>query len=178
MAAADRLRLCGGTDVPAATMTALNGRFRLPLITYFLRRGVAYADAEDMAQEVLIRTDRHGEGADRIDAYLFGVAANLLADRSRRLAVRMRHSKDIAAVSSDIDVIDPERVLIGRERLAIVTQALQELSERTRTIFMLARFENVSQREIADRLGVSLSTVEKGLAQAIAHLVRRLGDPK
>lgn len=178
MAAPERLRLCGGTDVEAASMTALNRRFRMPLITYFLRRGIAYADAEDMAQEILIRTDGNARQAENVDAYLFGMAANLLADRSRKIAVRMRHVQDVAAMSSDVDTIDPERVLIGRERLAIVTKALEELGERTRRIFILARFEAVPQREIADCLGVSLSTVEKGLADAIAHVVRRLGDSR
>ena len=176
MAVSERLRLCGGTDVEASSIEALSLRFRMRLITYFLRRGVSYADAEDMAQEVLIRTSERGRGADQVEAYLFGIAANLFADRCRRMAVRMRHVRDVSATASDTDNIDPERVLIGRQRLAIVTEAIRELGEGTREVFMLARFERLPQREIAGRLGVSLSTVEKRLASAIAHLARRLGD--
>ena len=50
-----------------------------------------------------------------------------------------------------------------------------ELPERTRNVFLLARLENMRQAEIARRLGVSVSGVEKHLARAIAHLSQRLG---
>ena len=55
-----------------------------------------------------------------------------------------------------------------------MVEALQELPERARTIFVLNRFEELSAAEIARRLGVSVSTVEKDMMRAIAHLKARL----
>ena len=81
-----------------------------------------------------------------------------------------RRLRDGAAVED----FSPERILLGREAYARMVEALQELPERARTIFVLNRFEELSAGEIARRLGVSVSTVEKDMMRAIAHLKARL----
>jgi len=48
--------------------------------------------------------------------------------------------------------------------------ALRELPTRVRAVFVLARFEELKAPEIASRLGVSISTVEKDMRRAVAHL--------
>jgi RNA polymerase sigma-70 factor (ECF subfamily) len=52
---------------------------------------------------------------------------------------------------------------------------LRDLPERTRTIFLLFRLENMKQREIADMLGISVRTVEQHVVRASVHLRDRLG---
>ena len=74
-----------------------------------------------------------------------------------------------------VEDFSPERVYSGREELGCLLTGLRELPERTRNVFLLARLENMKQAEIARRLGVSVSGVEKHLARAIAHLSQRLG---
>lgn len=69
----------------------------------------------------------------------------------------------------------PERVLSGKREFEQLIEALAELPERTRQIFVLYHLENLRQKEIANRLGMPVSTLEKHLARANKHLLKRLG---
>jgi RNA polymerase sigma-70 factor (ECF subfamily) len=50
------------------------------------------------------------------------------------------------------------------------------MPERTRTIFILFRLENLKQRQIADMLGVSIRTIEQHVARASLFLRQEFGD--
>lgn len=158
----------------------LNARYRGPLMSFFLRRVRHREDAEDLTQETFARLLSSPE-ASRLEnpaAFVFKIAANLLRDRSRRLAVRgpttplddEDFDKKVEALVEDRA---PERVLLAREELTLALKALGELGERTRDIFILARLENMKQREIASLFGLSVSTVEKHLIKATYHLAKR-----
>jgi RNA polymerase sigma factor (sigma-70 family) len=64
----------------------------------------------------------------------------------------------------------PERVLVAREELHRVAQVLDSLSDRTRTVLMLIRFEHMKAATVAEILGISVSAVNKHLATAVAAL--------
>jgi RNA polymerase sigma-70 factor (ECF subfamily) len=70
----------------------------------------------------------------------------------------------------------PEHVLLGRERLARATAVLLELPERTRVIFVLRRLEGMKYLDIAARLGISVSAVEKHMERAVARLMEGAGE--
>ena len=167
-------------DELALRMDAL---FRRPLMTYFRRRVKNPEEAEDLTQQVFLRLLAAGD-ADKIDhagAYVFTIAGNLLKDRGRK-AMR----RDESGPSLDSSLVDdlvaelaeartPERVMLGRESLADVLATLDELGERTRDIFILFRLEHMKQREIADLYGIGQSTVERLVAKAALHLLRKYG---
>ena len=172
-----KARSLQGRDADQAAVEALSRDLRPALLRYFERRGVPYPDAEDAAQEVFARLSRR-EGVaaiERLDAYLFETAANVATDFHRRGTVRRAaHHEAYDDAIHAIEDFSPERVYSGREELAVLLSGLRELPERTRNIFLLARLENMKQAEIARRMGVSLSGVEKHLARAVAHLSERL----
>jgi RNA polymerase sigma factor (sigma-70 family) len=168
-------------------MAQLDARFRGPLMVYFLRRVRHHGEAEDLTQETFVRLLGSGtfQQADQAHAYVFRVASNLLRDRAR-MAVRRRWSpggfldwsrsdEQSLEVSEDRE---PERVLIGRERLQEVLEALDELGERTKNVFLLFRLEGMKQKEIAALYGMGLSTVEKHVIAATFHLAKRFGPKK
>jgi RNA polymerase sigma factor (sigma-70 family) len=160
-----------------AAVAALSRDFRPALLRYFERRGIAPADVEDAAQEVFARLFRRDGVAaiERLDAYLFETAANVAIDYHRRGATRQSRSHDVYDERVHaLEDFSPERVYCGREEIGALLRGLRELPERTRNIFLLARLENMKQGEIARRMGVSLSGVEKHLARAVAHLSIRL----
>ena len=72
---------------------------------------------------------------------------------------------------------NPERVLVGKQTIQDVLDALAELDERTRDVFVLVRLENVQHREIAAIYGISVSMVEKLMMKAMAHLGARFLEP-
>lgn len=156
-----------------ADVSAMSRRFRPALMAFFLRRIHDHCEAEDLTQEVLMRIAERVACIDARgpDAYVFQIAANLLRDRSRRLKVRQTYQTAFGIVdAARIEELDPVRVVQGRHSLAVVLRALNELPERTRNIFILARLENMKQREIADILGLSVRTVEQHVMRASAHL--------
>ncbi len=163
----------------------LDARYRAPLMSYFLRRTGSRQDAEDLTQEVFLRILRRDEGAPReiADVYLFRIAANLLRDRAR-MATTHRASAHVSLDGAPasarvapglVEDLGPERVLLSQETLAAVLGALDDLGERTRDIFVLYRLEKMKHREIAALHGISVSSVEKEVARATAHLARLFG---
>lgn len=61
----------------------------------------------------------------------------------------------------------PLDVLSQREKISLVVSALLTLPDRCRQIFILRKFEGVSQREIAERLGISERTVESQITRGM-----------
>ncbi|MEI9851495.1 MAG: sigma-70 family RNA polymerase sigma factor [Sphingomonas sp.] len=163
---------------------SLYGQFRTPLIRFFLRRVRDQGDAEDLTQEVfsrLLASTRRQEFEDP-GAFVFQVATNLLRDRGRKYAVRVSAALiniDPARVSEVtrefVEDRTPERVIQARSDVAEVVQALGELKERTRDIYLLFRLEQMKHREIAALYGISQSTVEKEIMRATLHLALRFG---
>jgi RNA polymerase sigma-70 factor (ECF subfamily) len=67
----------------------------------------------------------------------------------------------------------PDRLAEGRQELQLIVEALNELPERMRHIFILARLENMRRADIAARFGISKRLVEQQIALATACLAER-----
>lgn len=156
-------------------------RFSAPLLSYFQRRVRDRAQAEDLVQDALLRVIRAAEYEviEHPESYVFKVAANLLKDL-RRHAVRHPTVPCVeveehtgAGVEPLVDERSPERVLDAETSLAQVLQALSELGELTRNVFILFRLEHMKQKDIAALYGIAQSTVEKHVMRAVLHLGRR-----
>ena len=165
-------------DPAELAASTLDRRFRRPLMTYFMIRVRDRAEAEDLTQQTFLRV----LGADRRgvvnpQAFVFRIAANLLKDRARDQGRRAQSGTvsldDEAAFASPSDGVTPERILLARDGVARALSALDELGAVTRDIFVLFRFENMRQLEIAERLGMSQAAVEKQVMRATLHLIRR-----
>lgn len=135
--------------------------------------------ADDLVQETFLRfaqqPDNAGEGNAR--SYLFRTAVNLVTDHFRREERRRTHTMPAEFLAGIPDDAPPaERVAEARQRLEFLLRAMEELPMRTREIFVLHRFDGLSYAEVARRLGISESSVQKHLARALAHAVRRLEE--
>jgi RNA polymerase sigma-70 factor (ECF subfamily) len=155
----------------------LSETYRGPLTAYFERRVRSRAEAEDLTQEVFLRLVRRLDAAaiDNPEAFLFRTAVNLLRDRSRREKTFRNHLTETELRQDRFEGISPERVLESRQALQRALQCLEELDERTRDAFILHRLEGLKYAEIAEVFGVSVSSVEKYIIKALAHLMRRVG---
>lgn len=148
----------------------------------FLRARMGPAgDVEDVLQDVYLRVAVIDAGADIQNprAYLYRLASNLLLDRvrSQRQTVARddawRQVHHLAGPVEDIaDAPSAEDVLAGRQRLAALLKALETLPPKTRRIFRMHKFEGLSYAEVAGRLGISRSGVEKHMIDALRVLAR------
>lgn len=149
-------------------------QMRPALMKYFRRKTRSAAEAEDLTQDVLVRALTHANwhSPDQAKGYIFRIAVNCWHDRQRRLRTRIppvaydeREEIERAAVENP-----PETVLIVREQLIQVVRALEAMSERTRSVLMLIKLEQMRAAAVAEMLGISESAVNKHLAKGLARL--------
>lgn len=163
-----------------AAIEALSAELRPSLLRWFSRKVSDCAEAEDLVQEVflrLVKLNGFDGNLPSARAYVFHTANSVLFDWLRKRRVRHTDAHDELENDHPADAdFPPERVLIGRERFAEATAALLELPERTRVIFVLRRVEGLKCKDIARRLNISVSAVEKHMARAMAHLMKRVDD--
>jgi RNA polymerase sigma factor (sigma-70 family) len=160
---------------PAAVLAEL----RPALVRFFRRRRTAPGEAEDLAQDVIVSTLARSSwtSPEQAKGYVFRAAINRWRDRRRRQishGTQIEWNEDSARTTGEVS--SPERVLIVEDELLRVVAALQELSERTRDVFMLHRLEHMTYPEIARSLSISVSAVEKHVIKALAHLCGRIED--
>lgn len=155
---------------------ALTTQMRPALVKYFRRRCGNDAEAEDLAHDVLVRALGHAtwDSPEHLRGYIFRAAVNRWRDRGRRQLARGEVlSWDDRVAQSEGDAKSPERAAAGWEEIARVVRALAELPERTREVFVLQRLEQMTYPQIAEGLGIAVSTVEKHMIRALAHLTAR-----
>jgi RNA polymerase sigma factor (sigma-70 family) len=109
-----------------------------------------------------------GEAIDGIRhprGYLYRSAKNLLVDSWRTAAEQSTAVYDDEAESDAVD--SPEIILQHRETLALLLAAIENLPPRCREVFLLHRFEDLNYEEIAMRLDIGVSAVEKQMMRAM-----------
>jgi len=148
----------------------------------FLRARGAGDDCEDILQDLWIKlsaVSAQGPIADPL-GYLYRMADNLMHDRFRAASRRGRRERVWSDVQEDDDQLyaSPmaERVLIARDQLRQLEEALDTLGDRSRLIFRRFRIDGVSQAEIAREEGISLSAVEKHLQRAYRVIMATSSD--
>jgi RNA polymerase sigma factor (sigma-70 family) len=140
----------------------------------YRRVGCAETSA-DLVQDVFMRL--LGKAAmpvmDEPRAYLARIAHGLLIDFRRRQALERTWLESLRSLP-EADMPSPEEHLQSVEALARIDALLDGLNPRVRRVFLLSRLEGRSYPLIAAQLNVSLSTVEKDMAQALRHCYRVL----
>ncbi len=116
----------------AETVASLSARFSAPLRRFFAKRRIPRDDVDDLVQDVFVRlASRPNLGAtERLDAYLFTTAANLLNDRRRRQISRAANAHESFDEDLHGDLLDatgPERTLLATQTVAKLIEALYEL---------------------------------------------------
>jgi RNA polymerase sigma factor (sigma-70 family) len=164
------------TDGPVDNASVVSD-MRPALLKYFKRKTGNPVEAEDLAQDVLLRALTHSnwKTADQAKGYIFRTAVNRWRDSLRRRRIR---GAAIAWDETSVEGFDektsvdnsPERVLIVGEELNQVVRALEGMNVRTRTVLMLIKLEQMRVATVAEMLGISTSAVAKHLAKGIAQL--------
>jgi RNA polymerase sigma-70 factor (ECF subfamily) len=140
-----------------------------------IARSIGHRDsaAEDRVQEACVRLLEAGNSGEirNKENYCRRILRNLKIDGAR-LSARA------ASLPVDEMLIDPhpgpERAAQARQELDRVARAIEGLPPRCRLAFELHRFGNLSYAEIAQRMGISISMVEKHIAEAIFRLASAL----
>lgn len=154
----------------------------------FIRRRVAdQGDAEDILQDVfyeLVEAYRMMKPLEQVTAWLFQVARNRIIDLFRR-KMREAQRTGSATFTEDSEALLPEDLLpspdAGPEaayaRTVLIEElddALDELSEEQREVFIAHELMGFSFKELAEQSGVSVNTLLSRKHYAVLHLRQRL----
>nr|WP_269808004.1 sigma-70 family RNA polymerase sigma factor [Pseudomonas agronomica] len=133
--------------------------------------------AEDLLQETYLRVTRalSERTVDHLEPFVFQTARNLALDHLRARRIQSRTLVDDVPFDVVNNVIDPqssaEDAAHAERMLERLNVSLRSLSPRQQQIFILSRLHGHSYQDIAQRLDVSLSTVQKELKLIMAICV-------
>ena len=134
--------------------------------------------AEEMVQQVFFKLWERNENlslSGSVTAYLYRAVHNESLNYIKHQKVRSNHQLNVA-YSMKNEVEHPAKKIMSGELEKKIHSALNELPEQCRTIFQMSRFEELRYREIADRLGISVKTVENQMGKALKLLRLKLLD--
>jgi RNA polymerase sigma-70 factor (ECF subfamily) len=152
------------TDIP------ISRDFWNRLIRQVRRRSRGQSDPEELLQAAYLKFARYRADhvVENIGAFLVRTAVHIGIDNYRHDRVIVDVAVEEVCGSENSPLQD--EVLAARERLYRVREGLSQLTPRTREVFLMHRLDNLKYREIADRLGISQSAVEKHIAKAALFL--------
>ena len=153
----------------------------------FIRRRVADpSDAEDILQEVfyeLVETYRLMKPIEQVGAWLFRVARNRITDLFRKRKPEASTNDPVVAEEGELLTLEdllpsreagPEAAYARTVLLAELEDALEELPEEQREVFLAHEIEGRSFKELAVETGLSVNTLLSRKHYAVIHLRERL----
>jgi RNA polymerase sigma-70 factor (ECF subfamily) len=147
--------------------TKLFAESRQALHSYIRRFVRSSETAKEIVQEAFLRTYRQRESVTTLRAFLFSTARNLAANEYRHQRTVERGVLASLEDSPSSECESLESGLIRDERNRLVQEAIDRLPPQCRAAFTLRVFHECSYKEVADRLGISVKTVEKHISRAM-----------
>lgn len=183
--------LAGTLSPGSGDLMVVVAHYQGPLLRYVGRMlGNADDQREDVVQETFIRLHRqvsaHGwDSIKHLTTWLFHVAHNLTIDALRRKVRRHDAARAeaesaasadpvVAAQEPTAEEMDALGAAIRHEARQVVLRELGQLDESYRQVVLLKVVQGMTLREVAEVVGVSLSTVNHRLNEGLGILARRL----
>lgn len=168
-------------DSPRTSPSALVSLYlekRAALVRFFTLRTSSPAEAEDIVQDVYLKIAHLDPGAvENPAAFLYRLGTNAMLDRARtrRRGVARDGAYQEAHQAGgpgepEAEAPDADAAIDARRRLEALLALVEEMPAQRRTVFVLHKIEGLSYAEVAARLGVSRSAVEKHMMAALRQL--------
>ncbi|MBN8884502.1 MAG: RNA polymerase sigma factor [Rudaea sp.] len=154
---------------------------REALIGFLRHRTANETDAQDAAQESMVRLMRYRERqpAEAWKPLLYRIAINVAHDQARRQHGRREEAHhSIGEAEQELPSDQPlhEQRVADQQELQAIRELILRLPARCREVYLMNRIEGMSYSEIARHCGISDKAVEKHIAKALAALRRGLGE--
>jgi len=173
-----------------AAFHELVGRYADGLLRYLVHMTGNRDQAEDLFQETFKRVHEkaHTFRGGRFKSWLFTIATRATIDKARRRKRLSFVSLDrpgvcggegcptLAAVTVAENATDPADEMVREELKQQVRKAISALPVKQRATLVLAYYQQLTYREVAETLGCSIGTVKTQMSRALVALARRLPD--
>jgi RNA polymerase sigma factor (sigma-70 family) len=153
-------------------------RKRADLVRFFTLRTGSAASGEDLVQDLFLKISEMETPGDlrSPEAFLYRMGSNLMLDRvkaQRRQVARDHAWSEMAGGDGPEPVAQEPRAddaLAARQRLQRLLAIVERLPPQVAAAFRLHKFDGLSHSEVASRMGVSRSSVEKYIMTALRAL--------
>jgi RNA polymerase sigma-70 factor (ECF subfamily) len=135
--------------------------------------------AEEIVQNIFVKLWEKKEDLtirENVSGYLYRAVHNESFNYLRHRKVRLAYQSHAMRQHKQSEQQRPAEKVVMSELEKKLETALRELPEQCRTIFQLSRFDDLRYREIADKLGLSVKTVENQMGKALKLLRLKLID--
>lgn len=160
------LRIADGDEQAFA---AVFKRYFHHMYLTILRYTKRHSDAEDIVQQVFVKLWEKRESVaaiEELDKWLFTVALNEFRMRFRRNVLSDQYRQHLAEIF-DEEYASPEEMLISRQKAAIVSKAIGNLSPKQQEAYLLSREEGLTYAQIATKMGLEPTTVKEHISRAV-----------
>lgn len=133
-------------------------------------------EADEAAQEAFLRL-HIAQGRGKVEnprGFLFTIATNLAIDVIRKRRTQSHYVQTVKGSADGGSTADrggsPEQLLAAKQKLEVAMAVINDLPPRCQHVFLLHRFEDLSYKQIANRLGITKKGVEYHMTQALTRL--------
>ena len=147
------------------------------LVRYLFRTWPHRQEVFDLRQDVYVRVYEAAAKArpQAPKSFLFATARHLMTDRIRRKRiVSIDAVGDLDALNVMVEDISPEQRISAYEELRRLAEAIDQLPPRCREVVWLRRVDELAQKDVAFRLGITQKVVEKHVMKGMKLLAAAL----
>lgn len=170
VADADLMRSIAERDGDSEATRELYKRYGRAVYSWVRKITMDSGKSEDLTQEVFVRAWRKANTYDpsrgSVGAWLYGISRNCAHDLLRKKSDVVGLPEGPETTDGTVEPADIEAIWIGGQ----VASALEALSPEQRTVLELAYFEHLTQKEIAEKLGMPLGTVKSRTFKALKRM--------
>lgn len=161
----------------------LYSKFYVPLCVYAKRFTGDKDIAQEIVQDVFLSFWENREKikiSSSLDAFLFTSIRNQCLNHLKHLQVVSKYNKYYVQLLKDAQEYylltqeTGDSILIANELNQAVKEAVNDLPEQCRKIFLMSRFDGLAHKEIATSLSITLNTVQKQVSIALEKLRKAL----
>ncbi len=161
--------------------TAFVRRYQSFVFSTALRYLKSYDDAEDAAQEAMIKALQNlnkFKGKSSLKTWLYRITVNvsLNLNRKKKILSIFKRADDDASLDIISSEKNPEEAMESEEFGETFLEALSQLPEKQRETFAMRYFEDLPYKEISDMLGTSVGGLKANYYQAVKKLSEELKD--
>lgn len=134
-------------------------------------------DSKEIVQEAFLRIWKKRENIDTsksFKSFLFSISYHLVVDQLR-LRLKDREYREFLIKFFEVEKYSLKNELDYEEIVVQIRKAVEELPSKRKQIYTLSREVGLSHKEISERLGISVKTVENQITLALKHLKSSLG---
>ena len=149
-----------------------------PLLSYGISIIKSESDAEEIVQDIFFALWKNKKTLDihtSFSAYLYNAVHNNCLQLLRKEKMKLNYQQDQNNLNN-YESMSPAEVLQYNELYDRINKVVDELPENCKTIFMLNRFQGLKYSEIAQKLAISIKTVEANMTKALKYLRRHIDE--